>query len=102
MQFFANTSSSLWDGAIDVVATAKAADKCNRILGQELPKEEELAAKTRELDARAQFKVYNPLEPGKRTKEVVGTRWVLTWKMVEGVKTVRARLLKKKASRAPI
>ena len=43
------------------------------------------AAKTRELDAWAQFKVYNPLEPGKCTKDVVGTRWVLTWKMVEGV-----------------
>ena len=81
-----------------MVTTAKAADECNRILGQELPPEEErlfakdvLAAKTRELDVWAQFKVYNSLEPGKRTKDVVGTRWALTWKMVGGVKTVKAR-----------
>ena len=90
------------DGAIDVVSTPKAADECNRISGQELPHEEEsvyakdaLAAKTRELNARTQFKVYSPLEPGKCPKEVVGTRWVLTWKLVEGVKTVKARLAAK-------
>ena len=85
MQFSRNTPSNIWDGAINVVATAKAADERNRISGQELPPEEEsvyvedvLAAKTRELDARAQFKVYSPLGPGKCTKEVAGARWVLT------------------------
>ena len=85
MQLFLNAPSILWGGAMDVVATAKAAGGRKRILGQELPQEEErlyakdvLAAKTRELDAWTQFKVYNPLEPGKCTKEVVGTRRVLT------------------------
>ena len=84
MQLFLNTPSILWGGAMDV-ATAKAAEGRKRILGHELPQEEErlyakdvLAAKTRELDAWTQFKVYNPLEPGERTKEVVGTRRVLT------------------------
>ena len=93
MQLFLNAPSNLWDGAIDVVATAKAADACNRILGQEPSPEEGrffakdvLAAKTRESDAWAQFKVYNPLEPGKCTEDVVGTRWVLTWALVGGVK----------------
>ena len=81
MQLFLNTPSILWGGAMDVVATAKAAEGRKRILGQELPQEEErlyakdvLAAKTRGLDARTRFKVYNPLEPGECTKEVVGTR----------------------------
>ena len=111
MQLFLNTGRGNDDVTVfeygvgeicNVVATAKAADECNRILGQELPQEEErlyakdvLAAKTRELDARTQFKVYNPLEPGKGTEEVVGTRWVLTWKMVEGAKTAKARLVAK-------
>ena len=102
MQIFWNTSSNLWDGAIDIASAAKAADECNRILRQELPPEEEsvhakdvLAAKTRELDARTQFKVYSPMEPGQCTKEVAGTRWVLSWKMVEGVETVEARLAAK-------
>ena len=99
MQLFLGNPSNLWDKEIDIVATAKAADECNRILAQELPPEEEqlyakdvLAAKTRELDAWKQFKVFNSLEPGRRTREVVGARWVITWKMVEGVKTVKARL----------
>ena len=54
-----------------------------------------IAARTRELDARTQFMAHIPLKPGKRTKELVGTRWVLTWKVVEGVKTVKARLVAK-------
>ena len=99
MQFVRNTSSNMWGGAINVVSAAKAADDCNRILRQGLPPGEEsvyakdvLTAKTRELDVWTQFKVCSPLEPGKCTGEVAGARWVLTWKMVEGVKTVRARL----------
>ena len=39
--------------------------------------------------------MYSPVKPGKCTKEVAGTRWVLSWKMVEGVKTVKARLVAK-------
>ena len=58
MQLFRNTPSALWDAATDVVASTKAADVCNRTLGQELSPDEErlydedaLAAKTLELDA---------------------------------------------------
>ena len=54
MQFFWNAPSNLFDGAIDVVPTAEAADECYRIPGQELPPEAEsvfakdvLAAKSR-------------------------------------------------------
>ena len=85
MQLFRNTPSSLWDGAVDVASSAVAADECNRILGQELPPEEEsvyekdvLAAKARELDAWTQFKVYSSMESGKCNEEVVGTPWGLT------------------------
>ena len=98
MQLFRNTPSNLWDGAIDVVSSAKAANECTRISGQELPLEEEsvyekdaLAAKARELDAQTQFKVDSHMDAGKCNKKAVGTRWALTWKMVEGVKTVKAR-----------
>ena len=69
---------------------------------QELSPEEEsvyakdvLAARTCELDAWTQFKVYSPMEPGKCTKEAAGPRWVITWKMLEGVKTAKARLVAK-------
>ena len=72
------------------------------MLGQKLPPEEEqlyekdvLGAGTRVLDAWNQFKVFSPLEPGRCAEEVVGTRWALTWKMVEGVKTAQARLVAK-------
>ena len=74
MQLFGTIPSNLWDGAIEVVSTAEAADERNRILGQELPPGEEsayakdvLVSKTRELSAWTQFKLYSPLEPGKCT-----------------------------------
>ena len=51
--------------------------------------------KTRELDAWTRFKVYSPAKSGKCNEEVVGTCWILTWKMVEGVKTEKARLVAK-------
>ena len=83
-------------------ASAQEAEVCNKILGRELtPEEEEKfvkevdAAKRRELDAWSHFRVFSPCAPAKCTKSVVGTRWVLTWKMVEGVKTVKARLVAK-------
>ena len=37
VHLFLKTPSNLRNGEIDVVATAKAADERNRILGQELP-----------------------------------------------------------------
>ena len=100
MQLFLNTPSTLLVGAIDVATSGKAADVCNRFLRRELsPEDEKLyskdaqAAKIRELDARSQFKVYSPIEPGKCDTAVVGTRWAFTWPMVDGVTTVKARLV---------
>ena len=65
---FWNTPTNLWDGAIDVVSSAEAADVCNSTVVQELSPDEGslyekdvLAAKTRELDAWSQFKVYSPM-----------------------------------------
>ena len=52
-----------------------------------------LAAKMRESDAWSQLEVYSPVDPGSRGKEVVGTRWVLTWKAADGVKTAKGRLV---------
>ena len=37
--------------------------------------------------------VCKPLEEGDSGKSAVDTRWVLTWKMVEGFKTVKARMV---------
>ena len=51
------------------------------------------AAKTRELDSLGKFQVFSPIALGKVSKEVVDTRWVLTWKDVEGKRTVKARLV---------
>ena len=58
MQAFWNSPLNFWDGAIDVVPSAEAADARNQILGQELFLKAEklfvkevLAAKRRELDA---------------------------------------------------
>ena len=49
----------------------------------------------RELDARSQFRAFSPCGPERCNKSVVGTRWVLSWKVVGGVKTVKARLVAK-------
>ena len=75
---------------------------CNKILGRELsPEEEEKfikevgAAKGRELDAWSHFRAFSPCEPERCNKSVVGTRWVLTWKVADGAKTVKARLVAK-------
>ena len=74
------------DGAI----SARVADKCNRVLGQELSREEEemhadLAneGKRRELAAWDKFDVFSPLSGGKVRKQIVQTRWVITWEMAE-------------------
>ena len=102
MQIFWNNPLSHDERDLDAAASAQAADLCNKILGKELtPDEEEKfikevkAAKGRELDAWSKFRVFSPCEPEKCNKSVVGTRWVLTWKVVDGVKTVKARLVAK-------
>ena len=85
---------------VDGVISAWVADECNRILGQELPREaEEMRAdlanegKRRELAARDKFDVSSPLRACKVQTQIVQTRWVLTRKMVEGKKCVKARLV---------
>ena len=77
------------DGAI----SAWVADECNRVLGKELPQEEEKRqaalvheGKRQELEAWEKFEVFLPLHECKVQKQMVDTRWVTTWKMV-GCKT---------------
>ena len=48
-------------------------------------------AKDRELHARKQFKVFSAVEMSSQSKDIVNTRWELTWQEVEGSKTVKAR-----------
>ena len=47
------------------------------------------------MDAWRQFKVFPPAQKGAQGKDVVDTRWVLTWREVNGEKTVRPRLVAK-------
>ena len=49
------------------------------------------AAKDRELDAWCKFKVSSPASWKNVAKDIADTRWVLTWKSVEGGRTVKAR-----------
>ena len=51
------------------------------------------AAKCRELDAWCKFQVFSPVPRTKVTKDVVETRWVLTWKALEGKRAAKARLV---------
>ena len=78
--------------------SAKAAEECNRVVGRELTEGGErlhadLArqAKEQELDAWNQFKFFSPVKKDPQSKDVVDTRWVLTWKEVEGAKTAKSR-----------
>ena len=70
------------------VLFAWAAEECNRISGQELaegqePMHADLArkAKERKLDAWRQFEIFSPVVM--QSRDVVGARWVLTWKQVK-------------------
>ena len=72
----------------DEAVSAWVADECNRILGQELTAEEELACQElvhegemRELEARKKFKVFSSVKEGAISKKVIDSRWALTWKM---------------------
>ena len=51
------------------------------------------AAKCRELDDWCKFQAFSPVPSTKVTKDAVETRWVLTWKALEGKRTVKARLV---------
>ena len=80
--------------------TAWVAAQCDRPLGQELSAEdahrfvkEVDAAKRHELEAWGKFEVLLPVLGTKVTKDIVDTRWVLTWKALGGKRTANARLV---------
>ena len=85
---------------MEAALAAWVATQCERHLGQELSSVDELrfakeveAAKCRQLDAWCKFQVFSPVPQTKVTKDVVETRWVLTWKALGGKRTVKARLV---------
>ena len=51
------------------------------------------AAMNRQMDAWCKFKVFSPVPWRDVAKDMVDTRWVLTWKLVDGKRTVKARLV---------
>ena len=74
----------------------------NRLLRQELTEAEErmfadlvCEARAGGLEAWEQFKVASPEKMGARRKDLVDTRWVLTWKKVDSAKTEAKRLAAK-------
>ena len=82
--------------------SARVAEECNRVSGQELTEEDERAhagpgktAKGREVDTWKQFEVYSPSQTGTRANNAVDTLWVLTWKGVDGRQTVKVLLAAK-------
>ena len=86
-------------GGLEAALTALAAKVCERPLVQELSRDEELrfaqevdAAKKRELDAWCKFQVSSPVPQKSATKGVVETRWVPTWKDLDGKRTVKGWL----------
>ena len=86
------------DGAI----SAGVADECNRVSGQELSPEQDKRhaglvheGKLRELAAWEKFDVYSHRAARTVSNEIVQTRWVLTWKMVDDKKKAKARLATK-------
>ena len=51
------------------------------------------AAQDREPAALGAFNVFAPTAYANFKKTIVGTRWVLTWKVIEGKASVKARLV---------
>ena len=51
------------------------------------------AGRLRELEAWEKFDVYSPHEACKEQKQIAQTRGVLTWKIADGKKCVKARLV---------
>ena len=85
---------------VDGAVPARVADERNRVLGAELSPEEEeqhaallQAAKMEELVARQKFDIPEPRIGGNVSKQIAQARWVLTRKMVDGRKSVKARLV---------
>ena len=87
---------------VESATSAWVAFECEMILGQELSASEEqmhadlvTSAKVNELEAWGKFKVPPPASSSSLSKDTVDTRWVLTWKLVDGQETVKARLVAK-------
>ena len=92
-------ASFLVDGEKPALSAWIAEDP-NRILGKELTESEartfsDLAheAKVRESEAWAHFWVFSLVQPGTQSRDLVDTRWALTWKEFEGEKTIKVRLV---------
>ena len=84
--FMASVGGSPTIEGLEAALTAWAAKLCGRPLGQELSSADELrfateveAAKGRELDAWGKFQVFHPVPQATVKKDVVETRWVLSW-----------------------
>ena len=82
------------------VLFARGAKERDLILGREFTEHEERTfsdlakkAKAKGLEARGHLRIYSPIQPGSQQKELADARRVLTWKAVEGLKTVKARLV---------
>ena len=91
-------ASSIVDG-VGPVLPAWVAEERNRISGQQSTEGEEHTfsdlvreAKVRELAKWGNFRVSSPAKCGTQPKDLVDTRWVLTWKEVDGEKTVKTRI----------
>ena len=87
---------------VESAISAWAAFACGKALGQELSAQEEhlhaglvASAKTKDLDAWGKFKIFTLVCSSSLPKSSVDSRWVLTWKMVDGVKSAKARLVAK-------
>ena len=94
-----NLSSDVPLDGVESAISAWVAFACSQTLGQELSVQEEqmhgdlvASAKMKELDAWGKFKVFSPVNPSSLSKNSVDSRWALTWKMVDGVKSVKAHL----------
>ena len=85
---------------MDAAISAWSAAEFTRVLGQELPGRKlhwglASAATERGPDDWKQFQVSQPLKSSSPSKSIVGTCWVLTWKMIDGKEDVKARLVAK-------
>ena len=85
---------------LESALNAWVAAQCERPLGQELPADEARCfskeirdAKKRELDAWSKFQVFSPLLRKRVARDIVDTRWVLTWKSADGRRAAKARLM---------
>ena len=84
------------------VLSARVAGERNRILGRGLAEAEDRAhadtaqrAEVGKLEAREQFKASSPVNMGAQSTNLVDTTRMLSWKGVDGAKTVKTLLVEK-------